>query len=110
MTTIGRLDKRVVIERDDSNPLNSGGVNPWADPVEHASAWARIEKASAADERLSDGILPTMLAAYRVTIRYVAGVTELMRVKWGSRYFAIRHAPASNRHDRFLVLDCEEVE
>lgn len=108
--TIGNLNKRVTVQWDDSDPLLSGGEDKWANPATLASCWAHIERVVRGDERLTDGMLPTMLAGYRVTIRYLAGITELMRVKWGERYFAIRHVPAADRHDRFLVLDCEEVE
>ena len=44
----------------------------------------------------------------RIRLRYLAGVTPKMRVKWGDRYFNIHSAISPDKKNRELVLMVSE--
>lgn len=111
---INRLDRRVLIQRDDSPELDSGGISPWSVPFDVAEVWANLKRESQAEEDTIPGGVPVGRARYKVTIRYRGdiSVNDRMRIKVSdtSRYLAIRHVPDVSRRERFIAMDCEEVE
>ena len=42
-------------------------------------------------------------------LRYIEGITNLMRVKYGSRYFQIFFVNNVDEKNEFLLLSCKEV-
>jgi SPP1 family predicted phage head-tail adaptor len=101
----GRLNKRVEIqeaaETTDANGATSRTWSTWR------RCWAAIETPSGR-ETLQSGS-PTALLSHLVTIRYVAGVTPKMRIKYGPRIFGIGSVVNVNERNEDLLLACAEV-
>jgi SPP1 family predicted phage head-tail adaptor len=81
-----------------------GGVGAWGGEV---AAWARLEHV-AGNERLR-GMQVVPGTTELITIRYRAGVTTAMRVRYGSRLFDIKDVSDPDERRTVLLLQCEEV-
>lgn len=100
----GRLRHRVTLQSAADTADGGGGfTTTWSDV---ATVWAAIEPL-AARERLFAQQLENPVT-HRVTIRYRAGVTATMRLKFGARVFNIRGVINAGERDRTLELLCEE--
>ena len=102
----GRMRHRGVLEAATLAADGSGGhIAAWQ-PV--ADVWVAIEPVSAAErvraDRLQHGI------SHRLAMRYRAGVTAGQRIRARGRTFRIHGAVNWRERDRFLLLDCEEVD
>lgn len=83
---IGEMDEQIVIETYTVTKQDSGErTRSW---TAFASVWAKVEEKagnkSEEDEKL------TAIEAIAFTIRYVANVSNKMRVKWNDEYYTIR--------------------
>lgn len=99
-----QLDKRITLETPTRTDDGIGGGDiTWAT---FQGAWAKIEPKSANDAFWAKHLEHRV--THKVIIRYVAGVTSKMRVKYGSRYFAIKGVKNVDEASQFLELNCEE--
>jgi SPP1 family predicted phage head-tail adaptor len=106
----GDLRQRISIEKDATAKTTSGGTRPWTTVVTvAASIAAKIEEYAAGRETFGPQPWTVALTGYRVWIRYRTDVAEQMRVKFGTRYLAIRQVPTIDRSQEFIGLVCEEV-
>lgn len=80
-----------------------GGTITWST---FTGAWAMI-KPKTANEAFWAKHLEHRVT-HMVVIRYVANVSPTMRVKFGSRYFAIKGVKNVDEANQFLELNCEE--
>jgi len=102
----GRLDKWVQIEK--GTETNTSGVISiaWAT---FANVWASVAPLHGREYYDAQQVVADV--THKICMRYVSGVTAKMRVRLGSRYFAIE-APPINVEERNeeLVLMCKETE
>lgn len=97
----------IVIQSPRENRDAGGGFgDPWADPIKVAAARAKIQPLRG-NERLRAMQLEDTVT-HRITMRYRAGITAKMRVKFGARLFNIRAVIDPEERNRFLELMCEE--
>ena len=101
----GRLRHRVAIEQEGRAGDGGGGA---------AQSWTTFATISAAVVPLSgrEAELAAQVGSvvsHRVEIRYRAGVTSKMRVKFGSRVLNIRAVLNIEERNRELHLMCEEL-
>lgn len=101
----GKLKRKITIESK-SNAQDAYGalVETWST---YATAWAAIEPVSGS-EYFRNGKV-TSEVNIRILMRYVAGVTNLMRVKFGTRIFAIVTANNLLERNKEYELMCKEI-
>ncbi len=100
----GALRHRVTLQTVGETPDGGGGfTTAWTDV---ATVWAAIEPLRGR-ERLHAQQLENPVT-HRVTIRYRAGVTAKMRLKFGPRILNIRAVVNPSERNRTLELLCEE--
>lgn len=100
----GRLRHSVTIENySESRDAYGEPDKSWAT---YATTWAAIEPLRGDELMVAQQRDPAIKV--RIVCRYVAGVTAAMRVKFGSRYFAIKSVMNRDERDRELELECEE--
>ena len=98
------LNKRITLESCvTTNDEIGGRTVAW---VTFIGAWAKIEPKSANEAFWAKHLEHRV--THKVVIRYIAGVLPTMRVKFGSRYFAIKGVKNTDEANRFLELSCEE--
>lgn len=85
----GKLDKRITIRQpvatrnshgEDENDWTGGGTEFW-------KCWAEIEPLSGREYFLAQQVQAEV--THKIRIRYKAGITNLMRVYFTTRYFEI---------------------
>lgn len=102
---IGDLDQRLSLERPVDTPDDIGGVTrAWAAVDE---VWARVTPVSGREDFNGEG--EESVITHRVLIRWRPDVTGAMRLRFGSRVFAIHAAFDWDSRRRFLLLQCEET-
>lgn len=105
----GKLRHRVTIQSppDPADPeaQNQEGepTRPWNDV---ADRWASIEPRGGGESFQAGQVVAT--TTHLITIRYLAGVNEFCRVKFGSRYFYVTRADDLEERHVWLELTCEE--
>ncbi len=98
------LRERIVLEvKTETQDEVGGRVITWSTYV---SAWAQITPKSASESFFARHLEHRV--THLVLIRYVTGVTASMRVKFGSRYFAIKGVKNIEEKNQLLELSCEE--
>ncbi len=104
--TAGALRHRVVVEQTTESQSASGAVSDtW---TAFATRWASIE-ALTGRERFEAQQLDADVD-YRIEMRFLAGVTPKMRVKFGTRLFDIGAAfDPKGRKRKLVILAKEEV-
>ncbi len=80
-----------------------GQVRTWST---FASPWA-VAKPTGGSQRTFAGKIDNP-AGVEFTIRYVSGITEKMRISWGSRLFDIKNVLNVDERNIYLVLKTEE--
>lgn len=104
MIAIGRLRRRVAIERPSGTPDGAGGTRDGWTAV--AGAWAAIEPLGAGETVVAgrlDGV-----ASHRIAIRFRADVAGGDRIVAGARVFRVLAAYDADERRRHLVCVCEE--
>jgi len=101
----GKLRHKITIEsklnaQDDYGAL----VESWST---YATAWASIEPVSGR-EYFQDGKVSAEVSA-RIMTRYISGVTNLMRVKFGTRIFGIVRINNILERNKEFELMCQEI-
>ena len=104
----GEMDRRITIQRYNPAVKSRTGERieeGWADL---ATCWARVR--SAASREFWEAQAAHAELTHDVTIRYRAGITADMRLRFSGRVFDIV-APPVDPEDRhaFLILKCREV-
>jgi SPP1 family predicted phage head-tail adaptor len=107
---IGRLRRRMALERPVETPDGAGGAEIAWQPV--VTVWAGLEWLGG-EERWREGG-PEQAGRWRVTIRWRAGVDAGMRLRLtgqggAERRFDIRAAADLDGAGRRLICLCEEI-
>lgn len=101
----GALSARLVLERPVETPDGQGGVVQNFSAL--ATLWARVEPISAhADE--AAGALPVTVT-HRIWLRRRGDIAGGMRLRKGTRLFAIRAFRDPDETGRYTLCDCEEI-
>ena len=106
MLNAGSLNKRIEIQSKTSVADGLGGyTDTWATTK---TVWAAIWPLSAAD--VIEGMKTTSQVTHRVRIRYQAGITSAMRIKFGTLYYSIIAPPINpNMANEYLDILCKET-
>ncbi|MGF7130518.1 SPP1 family predicted phage head-tail adaptor [Paraburkholderia sp. EB58] len=102
----GKLDKRITIQqRIDGKNSTGGMVSNW---VTFAERWASVNNLSGT-ERFATTHEGGETADARtvVTMRYLPGVIETMRVQYGGKVFNIRFVNDVLEQHETLILTCD---
>jgi SPP1 family predicted phage head-tail adaptor len=102
--SIGSLDRRLVIEREELAADGAGGFS--ASWVELATVWGRLEPLGGR-ERLH-GLQLESAVSHRVTLRRRDDVTAAMRLSCEGRVFNIRAVLRGGARQPLMALLCEE--
>lgn len=99
-----RLRHKVVVEEKNRTPDEAGGYETeW---VELMSVWAEIFHKSSAEKYLGGQLAPNAALVFRV--RFHAGITTDMRLRYDNRIFAI--TALSDVREEHKILDIMAVE
>lgn len=103
-TLASRLTRRIAIEEPADIPDGGGGfIRSW----QHvADVWAEITPVRGREEFSAQQSIAVV--NYRITLRYVAGITTAMRVAYAGRYFDIRAVMNEGEKNISLQLLAEE--
>lgn len=101
----GQLRHRITLQTPtESTSTSTMGRTPtYADT---ATVWASVEPLSGNEQWRAKQA--GTVVSHRIIIRYMAGVTSAMRVKFGSRYFGIESVINENERNQMLELTCKE--
>jgi SPP1 family predicted phage head-tail adaptor len=102
---LGRLKRRLGLEQPSETSDGAGGLTRSFVPV--VTLWANLEWLAGEERWRQDR--PEQAAAYRITLRWRAGVTAGMRFRDGARIFEIRSAGDPDGARRSLVCLTEEI-
>jgi SPP1 family predicted phage head-tail adaptor len=102
----GAFTARLVLERPVDMPDGQGGAEETF--VAAATLWARIEPVSAVG-REEAGAEP-VTATHRIWLRHRADIQGGMRLRKGTRIFAIRAFRDPDETRRYTLCQCEEIE
>jgi len=103
MTTVGELNRRLVLEAPVESADGAGGVTRTYAPV--MTLWAKVEPVSARGVVVADA--PGATVTHRITVRRYAAVSTRHRLVEGESIYRI----VSLREDgsrRFLVIGAEQ--
>mgnify|MGYP001220114073 CR=1 FL=1 len=100
----GKLRTRGTIESPVEAPNDTG--EPMTTWSPYAVVWADVEALSGREQFTAQQ--DASLVQYRVTMRYVAGVTAAMRFRVGLQVLDIEAAMDSGQRGEELVLHCLE--
>lgn len=103
-TLASRLTRRIAIEEPADIPDGGGGfIRSW----QHvADLWAEIMPMRGREALVAQQTVGVV--TYRITMRYVAGLTTAMRVAYAGRYFEIRAVINEGEKNISLQLLAEE--
>lgn len=103
----GKLRERVTIQQEVVTRDTFGAeVNPWTDV---ATVWASVRPGSSGERFISAADQVQATITHTVRIRYRAGLTPKMRLKWEGRYLGIQSVVEPDGRTRELVLLCLEI-
>lgn len=98
------LRHSVAIEqRAETKDELGGRVTVWS---VFATVWAKIEPTSGREGRNAAKMQATV--THKITLRYYAGITPKMRVRFGTRTFDIHSVLDIEERNVIMVLSCEE--
>lgn len=111
MDKIGRLDKRVSIQRR-SATLDSYGqeLDSW---TTIAQVWAQVKPLSGKERVRNAAMVVESLLTHTVTVRYSASLmppleADAWRILYGTRIFNITASRDVDEDRRFIEFDCSE--
>jgi SPP1 family predicted phage head-tail adaptor len=102
----GAFTARLTLERAVDVPDGQGGASRTHAVVGHV--WARIEPVSAG--RVSVAGADALTVTHRIWLRRRSDLESGMRLRKGTRIFAIQSFRDPDEHGRYLACDCEEIE
>lgn len=100
----GELNRRVTIRRRTDMPAEDMGLDSVF--TEPKRRWAKIEPVGTAT--YSDGVQTDNKITDRITLRFLAGVTDAHEVLHGNTVYRIRRSADMNGGHRFTLLEVEE--
>lgn len=101
----GRLDQRVTIQSATVSVDSVGEpVHSWAT---FAEVWAEVLPMTGREYLRAQSL--NVAETIRITVRYLAGVNETMRVLHGSRTYHIRSVIDVESRQKTLELMCEAI-
>ena len=110
----GELDKRIIIQRDDTVRDAIGGTTKWTTPTDFATISAKMIVATTpAREASGEQKFPVSTQRVDWKVRHRDDLLPDMRIKWvrGAvvRYFEIRAIRAASAREQFMIIETEEV-
>lgn len=100
----GLLRKRLTIQKPSQAQDGYGQtLDTWTDV---ATVWGEIVPVSGREMIAANAMQESKTHA--ITIRYIAGITPKMRIKYGTRLFDIQSVLDENERHRTLNLSCVE--
>lgn len=100
----GAFTARLVLERPVETPDGQGGLLRGFETL--ATVWARIEPASASLRETAGAERATV--THRIWLRRRDGIAGGMRLRKGTRLFAIRLCRDPDETGRYTLCHCEE--
>lgn len=82
-------------------------VESWANVTGLTSLWASGISTGGREYYAAQKLNAEVTMVFK--IRYQTGITPLMRVKYGSRYFQILSVNNVNEKNEFVLISCKEV-
>jgi SPP1 family predicted phage head-tail adaptor len=102
---IGQRDRIIIIEQRSTVPDGLGGeTETWAT---YRPTWAGILNLSGNERRFTKHGGEVVQAFTEFNIRYIAGVTEEMRIRSGGKIYNIKHVNDINEEHVEMVLSCD---
>ena len=101
----GDLRHRITLQSPPTTQDSYGA--PTGDYTDVATIWANINPISGRELFAAEQFASEI--THRVRIRYRAGVTSSMRVKYGDRNFEIMYVINEYERDRITQLMCKEL-
>ena len=106
MIKAGKYNKVISLQKQVNEQNDYGGI---------VSKWKTVANIRAAVEPLQgreffSGVVPLNENTVRIRIRYIEGITNKMRIKYGKRLFDIYSVIDSMESHRELQLMCKEGE
>lgn len=100
----GLLRKRLIIQKRSTTQDSYGQpLTSWTDV---AIVWGEVVPTSGNENQSADALQSS--ENFIVTIRYRAGITAKMRIKYGNRLFDIQSVLDENERHRTINLSCVE--
>lgn len=100
----GELHQKITIQQLTTSPDSFGEATPtW---TTFATVWAKVEQLKGTEAPYASEMTP--IGAYRVTIRYLPGLTEEMQGLWGVRTLKIENVNDLDGRGIQHVLTCVE--
>lgn len=101
----GRLNRRVTIQRlEVSKDHFNADIESWVDT---ATVWAHIEPLRGREYWQAKQVVGEVMG--RITIRYLAGIDEKMRVTYGEKTYNILAVINPEEKNRMLQLLVKEI-
>ena len=104
------MNLQIDIQQDIGTDKDSYGqhIEFWANVTGLTGLWASMITTGGREFYAAQKLNAETQAVFK--LRYIAGITSLMRVKYGSRYFSII-SPPNNVNEKFehILLSCKEV-
>ena len=104
----GTLRHRVTIEKPTRTQLTGKGYTTIWNKIPGGDVWAEVRPLSSSDRFAQAHVSNSQ--THIVRIRKIDDVASDMRVKFGSRYFAIQGITNRDERGIELELSCEEVD
>ena len=102
--SIGAMRHRITIQKPTRTSDNYGGASVvWST---HVNTWAAIETKTQAEPVFAQQIRPE--TTHIVRCRYFAGITEAMRISFGSRVFKIVAVHVMDEIHHMLLIQAVE--
>lgn len=101
---LGPLRHRVTIQFEEQQSDGAGGYLPLLRDLD--TVWASIQPISGNEALVARQLQDTV--THKVVMRYRAGVTAAMCLKFGTRMFNIREVRNLDERNHTLELRCEE--
>ncbi len=97
---VGELDRRVTIQQQNTvkDIYNQDVDGAW---VAFKTVWASVEDSTGSEQLLSDQITATRITT--MTIRYLSGVTEMMRIVYAGRVYDIESIERPDRNRSLII-------
>lgn len=111
MDKIGRLDKRVTIQRRSATKDSYGQeLDSW---TTIAQVWAQVKPLGGKERMRNAAMVVESILSHTVTVRYSATLmppleADAWRILYGSRIFNISSSRDVEEDRRFIEFDCTE--
>jgi SPP1 family predicted phage head-tail adaptor len=100
-----KMRQNITFQSESTSTDSGGGTSlSW---VSGSTVWAEVKPISRFSEKFKYGQLEDSLA-FRITTRYISGITPKMRILFGSRVFNIRNVVNLDERSEILEILAEE--